>query len=455
MSGGIARGSLINLVTRLAAVGLGLAITLYVARLGPAFQGAFALFTAVESVLMALTSGFGVAIARRISHHGERPAGLVAASLLACGLLGLIAAGALLLVSQQGPPAGLAQPLHLPGGAAPQAGSYESLRLLALAAPLLFITPNLSGLWLGSGRMGGLARLTLAAPSFTLLVIGAAALAGRPAALTTALGGWVAARIVVALGALLAAGRDSWLGPPDGRALAAEARFVLLIGATNLVSLLNYKIDIFLVERFLGLGPTGVYSIAVMAAELLWLVSSSVTTAAYARIGSPDAAAATRLTLRAMHASVLLLLALCPLVWGAAALLIPRLLGAAYAEVLPALALLLPGVALYGAASALSAWFTNHAGRPLVPALLALASLVFTVVVSLLAIPVLGMLGGALATSLSYVATMALGGWLFMRASGCSLAELLLPDHQALAADLGRIGAVLGGRWRALRQRLP
>ncbi|MEY4748048.1 MAG: hypothetical protein RIQ60_262 [Pseudomonadota bacterium] len=455
--GGIARGSLINLVTRVAAVGLGLAITLYVARLGPALQGAFALFTAVESVLMALTSGFGVAIARRISHHGERPAGLVAASLLACVLLGVVAAGALLLVSRPGLLAGLAQ-VHLPGagvavaGTAPQGGSYESLWLLALAAPLLFITPNLGGLWLGSGRMGGLAGLTLAAPSITLLIIGAAALAGRPAALATALGGWVAARIVVALGALAAAGRGGWLGRPDGRALAGEARFVLLIGATNLVALLNYKVDIFLVERFLGLGPTGVYSIAVMAAELLWLVSSSVTTAAYARIGAPDAAAATRLTLRAMHASVLLLLGLCPLVWAAAALLVPVLLGPAYAEVLPALALLLPGVALYGAASALSAWFTNHAGRPLVPALLALSSLVFTVLVSLLSIPTLGMLGGALATSLSYVGTMALGGWLFVRASGCRAADLLQPDRQAMAGDLARVGAWLRARWRGQRR---
>ncbi|MFM2066771.1 MAG: hypothetical protein RLZZ584_1680 [Pseudomonadota bacterium] len=430
---GIARASLVNLVTRVAAVGLGLAITLYVARLGPARQGEFALFTAVESVLMALTSGFGVAIARRISHHGERPAGLVGASMLACLLLGLVAGAGLLAVS------------HWSNGApdwpaaARVTGNYQSLWLLALAAPLLFVTPNLSGLWLGTGRMGGLARLTLGAPALTLALIGLAALAGLPAAVGVALGAWVTARVLVALGALVAARRGGWLGRPDLPALAADGRFVLVIGATNLVALLNYKVDIFLVERFLGLGPTGVYSIAVMVAELLWLVSSSVTTAAYARIGAPDAAQATRLTVRAMHASVLLLLALCPLLWLFAALVVPWLLGPAYGGALAALAVLLPGVALYGAASSLSAWFTNHAGRPLVPALLAGSSLLFTVVVSLLAIPRLGMLGGALATSLSYGATVALGGWLFMRASGTPAGVLLRPDWQAMAADLRRL----------------
>jgi O-antigen/teichoic acid export membrane protein len=207
--------------------------------------------------------------------------------------------------------------------------------------------------------------------------------------------------------------------------------FVAVIGLTNLVSLLNYKIDLFLVEHFLGLASTGVYSIAVAVAELLWLVSSAVTTAAYARIGQPDRAAAAELTCRAMHASVLVLLAVSPLVWLAAALLVPWLLGEAYRAALPVLALLLPGVALYGAASALSAWFTNHAGRPQVPAALALTSLLINAAVSVWAIPRYGMLGGALATTLSYAVTMVIGVLGFARAAGLPLSRVLWPARQA------------------------
>lgn len=416
----VARGSLINLGTRLLAVGLGLAITLYTARLGSDRQGAFALFTAVESVLLALTSGFGVAIARRISHHGERPAGLIAASLLACAALGLLSSGALLLAARLAGPA------------------YQPLWLLALVGPLMFITPNLTGLWLGSGRMVGLARLTLGAPLFTLAALAAAELLGQPPSLQVVLVAWVLARVGVALAALVAVSRAGWLALPDRVALSAEWHFVLVIGATNLVGLLNYKVDLFLVERFLGLSVTGVYSIAVMVAELLWLVSSSVTTAAYARIGAPDAAAAARLTVRAVHASVLLLLALAPLLWLAAAVAVPWLLGPEYRPALLALAVLLPGVAVYGAASALSAWFTNQAGRPRVPAMLATVSLLINVVVSLVTIPHLGMLGGALATTLSYTATVALAAGWFMRASGVSAATLLRPDWRELWADARR-----------------
>jgi O-antigen/teichoic acid export membrane protein len=80
----VARGTLINLVTRLAGVALVLAITAVTARIGTETQGAFALFTSIEGVLLALLSGFGIALARRVSHHGEQPRALVSATVLAC-----------------------------------------------------------------------------------------------------------------------------------------------------------------------------------------------------------------------------------------------------------------------------------------------------------------------------------------------------------------------------------
>ena len=87
----VRRGTLINLATRLAGVGLVLAITAVTARIGTEAQGAFALFTSVEGVLLALLSGFGIALARRVSHHGEQPAALVSTTVIYCALLGSVA----------------------------------------------------------------------------------------------------------------------------------------------------------------------------------------------------------------------------------------------------------------------------------------------------------------------------------------------------------------------------
>ncbi|MFN9503658.1 MAG: polysaccharide biosynthesis C-terminal domain-containing protein [Rubrivivax sp.] len=428
----LARSSLINLGSRLLAVALGLALTLYTARLGPQAQGVFALFMAVEAVLLALGSGVGVAMARQLSHHQQHPGALVRASVVVCVALGCCLALALWGVSRLGERA---------------ASSYGSLAWLALMAPLMLLPGNLSGLWLGRGHMLGLSAFMLAPPALTLLGIGLAGVLGGVASVTTVLAAWVAARLVVALFSLGATVRGGWLQPagaagqPGGvvEPLRPHARFIVVIGLTNLVSLLNYKVDLFLVERFLGLSATGIYSIAVAVAELLWLISSAVTTAAYARIGQPDRDAAVALTIQAMRMSVLLLLALCPLLWLAAALLVPWLLGEAYAPALPVLALLLPGVALYGAASALSAWFTNHAGRPQVPALLALGSLLLNIGVSVWAIPRWGMAGGAVATSVSYGVTMVVAAVWFVRAAGIPWRRLWQPTR-ALPAG-GQRGA--------------
>ncbi len=426
----VARGTLINLATRTLSVLLVLAITAIAARLGTAQQGAFALFTSVESALLALLSGFGIALARRVSHHGEQPRALVAATVLACVGLGVLASAALSALSAFGPPA------------------YHAVWLLALVAPLLLIAPNLAGLWLGEGRMLPMARLTLAAPTLTLAALAGLWLlraAGDGAALFQVLAAWALAKAAVALGVLGVLWRGRRLARPDFGALRRELPFIATIGLSNLIGIMNYRVGIFLVERFLGLAATGIYSIAVVVAELLWFVSSSLTQAVYGRIGTPDRAQAARTTLRAVHLSLLALLAVAPFVWAAAALLLPRVLGPDYAQSVPLVALLLPGVLAFGGASALSAYFTNHAGQPRVPAQVAALSLAINAGLSLLLIPSLGMNGAALAASVSYGLTVALLLQRFRLHAGLSWRQVLVPEGALLRQD----GLAL---WRALRR---
>ena len=149
----VARGTLINLATRSAGVAAVLAITTVTARISPQAQGVFALFTSVEGVLLALLSGFGIALARRVSHHGQQPRAWVSAMVLACVALGFVAAGLLGALSAWGPPA------------------YAWMWLLALAAPLLLLPANLAGWWLGQGRMAPMARVSLVPPCITLVLL--------------------------------------------------------------------------------------------------------------------------------------------------------------------------------------------------------------------------------------------------------------------------------------------
>ncbi|MBA4177080.1 MAG: teichoic acid transporter [Leptothrix sp. (in: Bacteria)] len=410
------RGTLINLATRIAGVAAVLAITAVTARISTQAQGTFALFTSVEGVMLALLSGFGIALARRVSHHGEQPREWVSAMVWACLALGAGAAALLAVLSAWGPPA------------------YRWVWLLALGAPLLLLPANLAGWWLGQGRMAPMARVSLVPPCLTLLLLLALWALGR-GGVPEVLASWVTAKVLLALALLWVFWRTARLARPDFAALRADVPFVATIGLTNLIGLLNYRVGLFMVERLLGLSATGVYSIAVVVAELLWFVSGSLTQAVYGRIGTPDAARAVQTTVRVLQLSVVALAVTAPLLGLLAVAVVPRVLGPAYADSLAPMAVLLPGALLFGGASALSAWFTNHAGRPQVPAQVAALSLGLNALLGALLVPRWGMTGAALAASLAYTASVGLLAWRFALHAGVPLARVLLPGAQ-LRIDL-------------------
>lgn len=396
----LARGAALNLAARATAVALGLGILVVVARQGPAVQGAFALFVAIESALLTLFSGLGLLLAREVSHRQAAPAPLLAALLRAALGLGL-AAGVLLGVA----------------GAWAEADPYRHLGLLAWAAPCLLLVPTASGLWLGQGRMGPLNAPQVAAPALVLAALLVLTHAG-PAAIGAVLAAWVGGKALVGVATAGAAVRDAGRAAPDAGVLRAQWRFVAVIGATNLLSLLNYRATLFLLERQAGLAQTGLYSVAVQVGELLWLLSSAVTVSAYHRIGAPDADAAARTTLRAVRINLLATLAAAPLLFVVASLALPWALGAAYAAALQPLLLLLPGIAAYAAASSLSAYYTNHRGRPQWSAGIAGLSLGLTLAIAAWSIPRHGAAGAALATSLGYGAAIVVALGRFFRDTG-------------------------------------
>lgn len=429
----VPRAALGNLVAKLAIVGLGLVITVLVARMGPKVQGAFALFVAVESGLLTLFSGLGLWLARQMSRQvgGEawRSLPMLVGVLRAAVVLGALAAVGLSLVSWQAS--------SLP---------YSQLWLLALAAPFLLLVPTATGLWLGEGRMWPINLSQVAAPAVVLAgLLGAGWLTadyvGRAPVVVMVLIAWVSGKALVALLTALAALRHashrdeglqaqeafagrtgvSWLPSPSWR---SEWRFVATIGVTNVISLLNYRASLFLVEHFHGLETVGTYSVAVTVAELLWLLSSSVTVSVYARIGHPDRAIAAGMAVHAVRINVLATLLAAPVLLAGAWWALPQVLGEAYQASLWPLAALLPGVAAYAAASSLSAFYTNHLGRPQLSGAIAGLSLLISFGLGLWWVPSGGALGAALASSAGYIGAIAVAYGVFLRHAGLPLSAL-------------------------------
>jgi O-antigen/teichoic acid export membrane protein len=423
----IPRAALGNLLAKLLIVGLGLSITVLVARLGPKVQGAFALFVAVESGLLTLFTGLGLWLARQVSRqqageHG-RATPMLRSVLQWAVLLGLLASLGLLGVSMWAD--------RMP---------YSQLWLLALAAPFLLLVPTATGLWLGQGRMWPLNLAQVAAPASVLsgmavvgwLTQGAAV---KTSAVLLVLIAWVSGKSLVAVLTAIYALHDSaqrdevredegQVGGAPTPSWRDEWRFVLTIGITNVVSLLNYRASLFLVEHFKGLSEVGTYSVAVTVAELLWLLSSSVTVSAYSRIGNPDRAIASSMTVQAVRINVLATVVAAPVLllgawWG-----LPRVMGPAYAASLWPLAALLPGVAAYAAASSLSAFYTNHLGKPQLSGSIAGLSLAISFGAGCVLVPWLGALGAAMASSLGYTLAIVAAYGVFLKHAGLPLSAL-------------------------------
>ncbi len=426
------RAALGNLIAKLVMVGLGLSITVVVARHGPQVQGAFALFVAVESALLTLFSGLGLWLARQISQQTDggqaRALPMLQGVLRAAVALGLLASVVLLAVSWWA-----------------QRMPYSYLWLLALAAPFLLLVPTATGLWLGEGRMWPINVAQVAAPASVLAGLGGAwwiiqGGQGSRSMVVLVLTAWVSGKSLVAVVTAMYALRHARRRDAEVATHLSESRltvfrmpqpnwlaqwpFVATIGVTNVIGLLNYRASLFLVERFDGLSTAGIYSVAVTAAELLWLLSSSVTVSVYARIGHPDTRIAAAMTVQAVRINVLSTLLAAPVLLGLAWWALPWVMGPAYEASLWPLAALLPGVAAYAAASSLSAFYTNHLGRPQLSGAIAGMSLTISFCTGWFLVPLWGPLGAGIASSAGYILAIVAAYGVFLRHAGLPVRAL-------------------------------
>lgn len=196
----------------------------------------------------------------------------------------------------------------------------------------------------------------------------------------------------------------------------------------NIAAFLNYRLDLFLVNLFLGPTAAGLYSVAVRLVEQLWIVSQAVSTVILPRFASLRGDEATLRALTPLIARFVLWIT----IFGAAALavlalpLIVLLFGADFSGATVALFLLLPGVVMLSSARVMA---NDLAGRGLVGInlLLAVVILVINALGNLILIPLYGIAGAATATSLANVGLLVLNLIIHQRITGTSWWQILVP----------------------------
>lgn len=172
---------------------------------------------------------------------------------------------------------------------------------------------------------------------------------------------------------------------------------------SNVVTFVNYRSDIFLVNFFLTPVATGIYVIAVQISEKLWMLSQAFSTVMLPRLSAmhktPEAR--TALTnkgfLIVSAITALASIGLATALWW----LIAPVFGEEYLEALPAFLWLLPGVIAW-AGSRIYANCIAAAGRPIWNLYVSLCVVTINIAGNVLLIPKHGIVGAAWATSVAY-----------------------------------------------------
>jgi O-antigen/teichoic acid export membrane protein len=160
--------------------------------------------------------------------------------------------------------------------------------------------------------------------------------------------------------------------------------------------------DALMVEAFLGQRELGIYAVAVRVAEGLWFFSQAIMTATYASIGSLPAEESARLTARGMRHSLFIIGIIAVILLVIADPLLRLLYTDTYRDAVAPFRWLVPGIAFYGLASVLSAYYTNQRGHPHIPLVIAGTSTLLNLGACVVLIPSFGLVGAAIASTAGY-----------------------------------------------------
>jgi O-antigen/teichoic acid export membrane protein len=198
----------------------------------------------------------------------------------------------------------------------------------------------------------------------------------------------------------------------------------------NIMSFLNYRLDMFLVNLLAGPTAAGIYTVAVRLTEQLWMISQSVSTVIFPRLSAMANDEATRRAFTTLMARIVLwiTLAAAGLLAAIAQPLIQLMFGSDFVGAVTAMLILLPGIVLLSSARVLA---NDFAARGWVGINMALAALILLIntVANLVLIPQYGFLGAAMATTLAYTFDVTVRLLLQWRLVGVPWWECMIPTR--------------------------
>jgi O-antigen/teichoic acid export membrane protein len=378
-----------TLSARAAIVILGLVASVVVARtLGPSGRGEYAVAVAVSAIAVQV-SNLGLHTSSSWA-AAQRPD--LVGKLLANGVVASLTIGAIAIAAMSIAVILVPSLLPVPPG-------LFALVLVSIPVGLLYLV--LVNLMLGIQRVRLYNGLELANRTLSVLVTAVMAAVGILTSFA-AYAAVVGSAVAAALAGMVLVRRRYGGARPDKDLFVGLAGYGLRSYLASMFTLLLLRVDLVLVQYLLGSTQAGLYSIAVGLAEIVYLAPVVISTLLFPRLTAQrDDAVRWHEARRALVVvgAVAAVLALTAGVLGNSIVFV--LYGPEFAESVPALYWLLPGIVFLSAHTVLMHYF-YAVGTPTVAVAAPLAGWVLNLFLNVVLIPQVGIVGASLASSLAY-----------------------------------------------------
>jgi len=197
----------------------------------------------------------------------------------------------------------------------------------------------------------------------------------------------------------------------------------------NVMGLLHYRIDVFLVNLLLNPVAVGLYSVSVVVAQKIWLISASASVVLFPKVCSEkDEKNLSEFTPFVFRTVLLITVVGSAVLWFLGRWLIVLCFSEKFAASVAPFQILLVGVV------AMSGWRIlandlNGRGRSEMNIYINATSVAMNIVLNIIMIPKLGIVGVAWATSISYTFALVAVTVVYMRISQNSIRAVLLPHE--------------------------
>ena len=197
----------------------------------------------------------------------------------------------------------------------------------------------------------------------------------------------------------------------------------------NVIQFFNYRIDMFLIGVLLNFASVGYYSISVGLAESLWYLPGAVGTMVFARTPVLSDEDRNKSTPRICRNTLFITMILAIILFFTGKYIILILFGSQYLPALEPLWALIPGIIALSICKVLSNEITGR-GKPLIVTHAAIISVIMNIPLNILFIPHIGIIGSALASSISYTAAALIVLASFIKISKSTISETLIIKKQ-------------------------